>query len=190
VIKVSIPALVRKYLSLQEDRPTAALIERLKRATQRGHLTKGELHLVCRWKSVRAQPLVLSNNHHQIREATSIALSSREERKRLAALTSLRGVGIPMASAILMLLEPDRYAVIDIRVWQLLRTRNAVKGNPAGTNFTFKQWAAYLRVVRRLAKEIRVSVRDVERTLFKIHQREQVGTLYKPTSKTLNRSKW
>jgi len=181
--------LIKAHLSRQEDAPTAELIERLEAARRRGHLTKGELHAVCRWKSVRAQPLVLSNNHHQIREATSIALSSREERKRLTALTSLRGVGTPMASAILMLLEPDRYAVIDIRVWQVLRKRKAVKGNEAGTNFTFRQWAAFLRVVRRLAAEMQVSARDVERTLFKIHQREQVGTLYKSSPKTLSRAK-
>lgn len=75
-----------------------------------------------------------------------------------------------MASAILMLLEPDRYAVIDIRVWQLLRGRGAVYGNAAGASFTFRQWVTYLGVVRRLSSEVGVSVRDVERTLFKLHQ--------------------
>jgi hypothetical protein len=31
-----------------------------------------------------------------------------------------KGVSVPMASALLTLLDPKRYGVIDIRVWQLL----------------------------------------------------------------------
>lgn len=173
-------ALVRAHLSRKEDGPTVKLIERLKLARRRGHLTKGELHAVCLWKSRRAQPLILSNTHDQVREATSLAMVMRGEREKLEALTRLRGVGIPMASAILMLLNPDRYAVIDIRVWQLLRGRGAVAGNAAGANFTVRQWTTYLRVVRRLAKEVGVSARDVERTLFKLHQKEHEGPLYRP----------
>lgn len=86
----ALAALVRAHLSRKEDPPTVELIERLKPARRRGHLTKGELNAVCRWKSRRAQPLVLSNNHHQIRDATSLAMSTRLERERLEALTSLR----------------------------------------------------------------------------------------------------
>lgn len=174
----ALTALVRAHLSRREDTPTAELIERLELACRRGYLTKGELHAVCRWKSRRAQPLILSNNHHQIREATSVAMTVRGEREKLDALTSLRGVGVPMASAILMLLNPSRYAVIDIRVWRLLRERGAVAGNAAGSNFTVRQWTTYLRVVRRLSKVVGVSARDVERTLFKLHQKEQEGPLY------------
>jgi len=31
-----------------------------------------------------------------------------------------KGVSVPMASALLTLLDPKRYGVIDIRIWQLL----------------------------------------------------------------------
>ena len=40
----------------------------------------------------------------------------QSERKRFEALLDLRGVSVSMASALLVLLNPKRYGVIDIRV--------------------------------------------------------------------------
>lgn len=44
-----------------------------------------------------------------------------------------------MASSILMLTNPNRYGVIDIRVWQLLFKMGSVTRNPEGIGFDFKQ---------------------------------------------------
>jgi hypothetical protein len=83
-----------------------------------------------------------------------------------------------MASAILMLLSPRRYGVIDIRVWQLLHDKGVVTENPGGTGFTATQWSMFLRIIRDLSVELGVSARDVERTLFNVHQSRQKGLLY------------
>ena len=47
-------------------------------------------------------------------------------------LTSLAGVSVPVASAILTLIDPRRYGVLDIRVWQLLVALGVMDGKPAG----------------------------------------------------------
>ena len=174
----ALPDLLRAHLSDEEDAHTSELMEGLQRARLRKHLTKGELERVCRWKSARAIQLIRANTHHSIRNATRAALSTRNERTRLEALTGLRGVSIPMASAILMLLNPKRYGVIDIRVWQVLHHVGAVEENPRGTNFRVSQWMTFLAIVRASAAELGVTARSVERTLFKIHQRYQGGRLY------------
>lgn len=83
-----------------------------------------------------------------------------------------------MASAILMLTNPNRYGVIDIRVWQLLYKLGSVNKNPQGSGFDFKQWYRYLMIIRYYAKKHKVRARDIERTLFKIHKKYQKGTLY------------
>jgi len=83
-----------------------------------------------------------------------------------------------MASAILMLIDPKRYGVIDIRVWQVLFAINSVSKNPNGVGFNFKNWYQYLCKLRFHAKELGVSVRVVERTLFSYHQEAQTGLLY------------
>lgn len=174
--------LLRRHLSGEEDDGTAALIASLRQAGRRRYLTKGELERICRWKSARALPLIRSNTHHQIRRATADALATRSERKRLEALTGLRGVSVPMASAILMLINPARYGVIDIRVWQLMVTLGTVSGNPTGTRFTFAHWYRFLTIIRYFAAQFRVAARDIERTLFRVHQKYQAGRLYRLTT--------
>jgi hypothetical protein len=170
--------LLREYLTQEEDESTVALVMWLRPVRRRGYLTKGQLERICRWKSPRALPLVRQNTHHRIRAVTRAALSTRSERRRLEALMSLRGVSVPMASAILTLLRPHRYGVIDIRVWQLLENMGMVSGNKAGVGFTFAHWDRFLTVIRDLAAHFRVPARDIERSLFYIHARFQEGTLY------------
>jgi hypothetical protein len=91
---------------------------------------------------------------------------------------SLDGVSLPMASAVLTLLNPRRYGVIDIRVWQLLYGIGAVTKNPSGVGFTFSHWHQFLMIIRQFAEEFHVSARDIERSLFSAHQAYQKGNLY------------
>lgn len=158
-----------------------ALTKQLRRAKVRGYLTKRELEAVCRWKSARAIRHIQSNSALEIREATRRALSTRSERDRLAALRELRGVSVPMASAILMLLSPERYGVIDIRVWKLLHRLGTVTKSPSGVGFSFNNWYQFLMILRHFAKLHDVNARDIERTLFLVHKQFQSGPLYRPS---------
>jgi hypothetical protein len=169
--------LVRRYLG-PEDAGTRALIRRLRAARRRGYLTRGELEAVCRWKSPRAIWHVRSNDHHRVRGATAAALAARDEAVRLEALLALRGVSVPMASSALMLLDPRRYGVIDIRVWQLLHAERAVLRNRRGVGFGTAHWLEFLAVLRGLAARMRLSARTVERALFDAHRARQRGALY------------
>lgn len=170
--------LVRDYLSTDESADTTSLIRELRGARKRGYLTPAELEAVCRWKSPRALQYIKSNTAARIRTATTVALGTRSERLRLEALVELQGVSVPMASAILMLLYPKRYGVIDIRVWQVLHGIGAVKKKPKGVGFNFGNWYQFLMIVRYFSKQFGVSARDVERALFDAHKQYQKGTLY------------
>jgi hypothetical protein len=161
-----------------EDAGTSALIERLRPARARGHFTRGELLLVARWKSPRALPLVASNSPARVRRATTAALRAESERERLESLVALHGVSVPTASAALTLIDPERYGVIDIRVWRLLHSVGAVDQNPRGANFTAAQWERFLAVIRGLATRHAVQARAIERTLFAIHVESHTGRLY------------
>jgi hypothetical protein len=98
-----------------------------------------------------------------------------------------------MASAILTLLDPRRYGVIDIRVWQLLYKLGVVAQKPSGTGFNFNNWYRFLMIVRYFARKLRVNARDIERTLFVVHREYQKGRLYafadhRPSNKPLQRT--
>ena len=174
-----VASLVADRLSTDEDEGTLALIRRLRGARERRYLTRVELELVCKWKSPRALHLIRSNGASRVRAATRRALAARSESARLDELRALRGVSVPMASAVLTLLYPRRYGVIDIRVWQLLNAVGAVTKNRAGSGFTFKNWYQFLMTVRHLAKRFGVTARNVERTLFVAHRDYQRGRLYR-----------
>ena len=170
---------MRASLSAREDEGTAALTRRLRAARRRGYLTKGELIAACRWNSPRSAPHVRANTHHRIRAATAAALAAPDETARVEALVQLRGVSVPTASAVLTLLDPRRYGVIDIRVWQLLHRAGRVTGRRHGVGLTTRDWLQFLDVLRALARRLRLRVRTVERTLFEMHRARQRGRLYR-----------
>ncbi len=81
-------------------------------------------------------------------------ISTKYERRKIDLLTRLKGVSIPTASAILTLIEPQNYGVIDIRVWKLLYLYGVVKKKPRGQGFTFDDWFHYLSKLRYFAKKL------------------------------------
>jgi hypothetical protein len=168
-------ALVRARLCTADDEGTRALIRALRPARRRGYLTRAEMEAVCRWKSARAIHHVRANTAAAVRAATRGALAARDETLRLAALTALKGVSVPMASALLMLLDPRRYGVIDIRVWQLLHGLGVVSTAPRGVGFGPAHWLQFLATIRAVAARLRVSARAVELTLFNVHRDRQRG---------------
>jgi hypothetical protein len=180
----SVEALVRDHLVAREDDATAALIERARGARRRGYLTRGEFLEICAWKSARTIGHARGNNHHRVRRVTTTVLGTHDERERLEALLALQGVGVPTASAVLTMLEPKRYGVIDIRVWQILHALGAVEGNAAGVGLTCEHWLQFLRVLRDLSAHTGLTARTVERSLFAAHRAHQEGLLYGPSNAT------
>ena len=150
----------------------------LKNVNKRGHLRKTELIKICRWKSLRAINLIKNNPASIIRRRSQLALQTKSEKRKLEFLISLKGVSIPMASAILMLINPQRYGVVDIRVWQLLYKMKSVIKNPNGVSFNFNNWYQSLIILRYYSKIYEVDARDIERTLFRVHHLYQKGNLY------------
>lgn len=170
--------LLKRELSEGETEPTAALLRELRHVKRARQFSRSEFIKMCRWKSSRAINHYRRNSAAAIRRTSREVLRTRNERRRLELLTGLRGVSIPTASAILTLIDPERYGVIDIRAWQLLFRIGAVEKKPAGVGFVFADWNRYLSILREHARALRVPVRRVELTLFEHHRKTQKGRLY------------
>lgn len=170
--------LLKKNISKTEDDSTALLIKFLKPSKIRGWLNKDELVMICKWKSARAIRHIESNHPKTIKKLTKSAFATRSEELKIEELTKLKGVSIPMASAILMLTNPKRYGVIDIRVWEIMFEMGIMKTNSRGINFNFKEWYRLLVIMRHYSKKLNVTVRDIERTIFEVHKNHQTGLLY------------
>ncbi len=174
----SLEELLIANLDTQEDKKTQKLINRLKIVKKRGYFTKKEFLLMSIWKSPRPKNRYLENKEKDIIEISKKVLSTNFEKRKINLLTKLKGVSIPTASAILTLVDPDRYGVIDIRVWQLLYLYGSVKEKPHGINISFNNWYNYLIKLRYWAKKMKTSARCIERTLFLYHKKIQEGNLY------------
>ena len=174
----SVGALLRRELVTDEDAATSALMARVGAARRRGFISRGEFLDMCRLKSPRALHHYQRNTARRVREASRRALACRSERGRMENLLALDGVSVPIASAILTLLDPRRYGVLDIRAWQMLYALRGVAANPAGRGFSVGQWIRYLDALRAHARRLKAPVRAVEYTLFLCHRKRQRGRLY------------
>jgi hypothetical protein len=83
--------------------------------------TRKNLESIVHWKSARTVPLLEHNDDAAIQKALEIASDTNTPVKEaLSELIKLIGVGIPVASAILTAIHPDRYTVIDFRALETL----------------------------------------------------------------------
>ena len=146
-------------------------LRRLRQQRSPFYLTGKELEPIFAWK-LRGQygrglALRKTNSDLAYELATRAAFGVQETDSdydvelRLGFLTALRGVGVPVASAILALAEPDRYCVIDFRGWR------AVFGQDR-TGFEVKHYKLYLQVVRQLASELGWSPQETDLAIWEI----------------------
>ena len=89
--------LIRDHLSTVEDETTLQLIGELREVKQNGCFTKAQFLKMCRWKSPRPLPKYESNAPRSVKAISEKAFASNSEELRMELLTSLSGVGIPVA---------------------------------------------------------------------------------------------
>ena len=122
---------------------------------------------LCRWKSVRTQPRCEENDAALVEAVTRVALTTPHEQLRIEVLTLLRGVSWPTASVLLHFGHTDQYPIVDYRaLWSL-----GIDEAPARYEFPF--WWAYVRTCRRLAADVGVSMRILDRALWQYSKERQ-----------------
>ena len=86
-----------------------------------GDYTLGNLEPIVRWKSERAVRYLIGNSSESIRRALEVAASPEASTEEaMTALLALHGIDIPIASAILTAIFPERYTVMDCRVLEAM----------------------------------------------------------------------
>ena len=85
-------------------------------AIRKGDYSLANLEAIVRWKSERLVQYLIGNSTVKIRRALEVAASPESSTaEALTALLDLRGVDIPMASAILATIFPEKYIELDLR---------------------------------------------------------------------------
>ena len=128
-----------------------------------------DLDPIFRWKLIgqygrvkskfTSNPLALYPIITQAAFSISYPVAEYEAAARLGVLTTLNGVGVPVASAILALAEPDHYCVIDFRGWR------AVFGN-LKRYFSIKDYLSYRNEIAKLAEELHWPIQEVDSAVW------------------------
>jgi hypothetical protein len=90
-------------------------------AIRGGDYSLANLEAIVRWKSERVVRYLIANSNEKIKNALVVAASPNATTgDAVKALVDLHGVHIPMASAILSAIYPERYTVLDYRALEAL----------------------------------------------------------------------
>jgi len=107
------------------------------------------------------------NDFDEIQAAIAEAASADGLDVKLEALTSLDGVTIPVASAFLMFLDPERYIVIGDREWSVLAEAGDLDDEiPA--EFTVEDYATYLEACRGRCADLDLSMWTLYRAIWRL----------------------
>ena len=145
------------------------LFLRLREERQPFYQTAAEFDKILRWKLRgqygRQRQRRKANTEDVIRTVTRAALTIAHPSEeydlelRVGILCALRGVSVPVTSAVLALVFPEKYAVIDFRGWRQVFGKEK-------TTFSIADYKRYLREIRRLAEELGWLVQEVDLAIW------------------------
>jgi len=152
------PQDIRNYADRNEDEddcPAMAAAEHI----AAGECTRANLEAIFKWKTKnRGVSRIRRNSDAEIADALKLAMEAKTVRAAVAVLCGLQGVNVPVASAILTVMDQRRYTIIDFRALASL----GVTAPSPSLNF----YVRYLDKCRELAKEFNIGLRDLDRALW------------------------
>ncbi len=142
------------------------LIELIDEVKSNGYLNKKQLKIVANWKSPRSAKHIENNSDEYVKEITTFAFTTKDERARIEILTILDGVSWPTASVLLHFFHKEQYPIIDFRsLWSISLERPK--------QYKYSHWKTYVDFCRKVAKRNKVPMRDLDRALWQYSKEKQ-----------------
>lgn len=138
-----------------DDTPALKAGERIRS----GGCSRDNLKVIFKWKTKdRGKSRLDKNSDQEIEEALQIATQAIQPRSAIAVLTGLTGVAVPVASAIMTAIHPDRYSIIDFRALETL-------DSDIDTH-SLEDYLKYLDYCIGLARKWGIPLRTLDRALW------------------------
>jgi hypothetical protein len=84
-------------------------------AIRNGEYSLANLEAIVRWKSERLVQNVIANNTTSIRRALEVAAAPESTTaEAMSALLALKGIDVPLATAIMAVIHPDKYIELEM----------------------------------------------------------------------------
>lgn len=160
-----ISSLANQYLETGKGAEKDAKMEQAGKDIIAGKRSRKNLGIIYRWKAARAVRYLSKNKTSDIERCLTQAIEAKDDRSAVTSLVrdaalkiGLHGVRVPVASAILTAIDPDRFTVID---YKALASLGCPQDLP-GVGF----YLAYLSACRRIAQENKTSLRTLDRAVW------------------------
>ena len=160
---------VHELASRYEYADDDAAIRAGTRAASRGFYSRDDFLAVVGWKSLRSVPLARQNSVRDIEAATCAALDPLDESHRLRSLTHLRGVQVPVASALLHFALPEIFPILDYRALA------SPGDHKRRTQYSTRFWLEYVARCQQLADRAGVSIRELDKALWQDSRESDSG---------------
>jgi len=152
-----------KYANLEEY-----LFNSIQKNFEKNHqLTPEEFYTIVIWKANRAKTLIkreLRKSNISIKKLSRDLYSQKDPKEKIKLLVDIKGIGYPIASAILSVCYPDEYTIVDYRVKKTM-TKLGIKidGNPSANADAYLD---YVMQCKKLANDNKVSLRSIDKYLW------------------------
>jgi hypothetical protein len=154
---------IDRWAGSYDDDDDKVLKEVRLRVSRRNHYDLEDLVRVGVWKGTyRIKPKLEHNTEEWVRDVTTAALVAPDA-LRIHILTALRGVGQPVASALLMVWNQDQYTPIDRRAVNTLVAAREIDAPGRGK---YPPYRDYLDVCRSISQRCDRSLRTLDRALY------------------------
>jgi hypothetical protein len=131
-----------------------------------GRFCIAELQTIFEWKTRgRGRSRLDLNAPEEVEDALRLALAARTERSAISVLRGLGGVDVPVASAIMTAIDPERYTILDFRALFSLGVERAFN--------SLSFYLAYLTACRDIATAAGVDLRTLDRALWQYSKENQ-----------------
>ena len=130
-------------------------------------LSDEEFFKIIIWKSNRVKGKVLEGirkSKKSVKQIMRDVYNVKIPEEKIKILTSIKGIGLPIASAILTVCYPNKFTILDYRVWDILFKDKKVKSkNPPKT---ISEYLDYVDICKNYAKKLKLSLRDFDRAMW------------------------
>ena len=132
--------------------------------TPQGYLSQSELCQMAKWKDRFVPSKIDKNPPGLIEQITGEAFGLNDDWEKLEKLTEIYGVAESVASVILHLYDPEKHPILDKHALRSIRINNRE------VNYDEPFWRKYVNLCRAKAERYDVSMRALDRALFKYSQ--------------------
>jgi len=133
-----------------------------------GTLNAYDFFAIVIWKSNRNKTKIregITDTGESVGELMREVHQARMPEAKVEVLLPVQGIGISIASAILTVCYPKEFTVLDWRAWETLKEWEVEELSPRYPGKS-EEYVQYCQACKRLAAQVELSLRDLDRALL------------------------